>query len=171
MCAVTLAACGSGAQPAAPPLKLSVTSPADGGQTFEPEVQVRGSVGPGASSVLVAGKRITVHRGSFAAWVPVAAGTNVIDVLAGAPSAATAMTVVRVYRQLPVAVPDVGGQDPDTAAQQLTETRLRPQLQRSDGDGGFFGSLLPEQVCSIDPPAGSLVRPGSQVTLHVARFC
>jgi hypothetical protein len=148
-----------------------VTSPADGGRTLDPEVQVRGSVGPGAASVLVAGKPVPVRRGSFTAWVPVAAGTNVIDVIAGAPRAADAMTVVRVYRQLPVAVPDVGGEDPSLAARQLVRAGLRPRLQGGDG---FFQSLLPfvsKQVCFTEPAAGSLLRPGSAVTLQIARFC
>jgi hypothetical protein len=121
--------------------------------------------------VLVAGKPVAVRRGSFTAVVPVAAGTNVIDVLAGSPRAADAMAVVRVYRQLPVAVPDVGGQDPSVAVRQLSRAGLRPRLQ---GGGGFFQSLLPfvsKQVCSTDPPAGSLLPPGSAVTLQIARFC
>jgi PASTA domain len=132
---------------------------------------VRGSVGPGSASVLVAGERVAVHRGRFSAWVPIAAGTNVIDVLAGASHAADAMTAVRVYRQLPVAVPDVTGQDPDSAANQLDRAGLRPQLE---GGGGFFQSLLPfvsERVCSTDPAPGSLLAPGSSVTLQIARFC
>jgi Glucodextranase, domain B/PASTA domain len=166
-----LAACASSTTPAPPPLKLRVSSPADGGGTLEPEVRVRGSVGPGAARVLVAGKPVAVRRGSFTALVPVAAGTNVIDVLAGAPRAADAMTIVRVYRQLPVAVPQVAGQDPDVAARQLSQAGLRPRLQ---GGGGFFQSLLPfvsKQVCSTDPRAGSLLSPGSAVTLRIARFC
>jgi rhodanese-related sulfurtransferase len=167
-----LTACGSSTRPALPPLHLSVSSPVDGGRTLESEVQVRGSVGPGAASVLVSGKAVAVRHGSFSAWVPIAAGTNLIDVLAGAPRAADAMTVVRVYRQLPVAVPDVTGQDSDTAARQLVQAGLRPRLQ--DTDGGFFQSLLPfvsKQVCSSDPPPASLLPPGSPVTLQIARFC
>ncbi len=132
---------------------------------------MRGSVGPGAASVLVAGKPVPIRGGSFTAWVPVAAGTNVIDVLAGAPRAAGAMTVVRVYRQLPVAVPDVGGEDPTVAARQLANAGLHPRLQ---GGSGFLQSLLPfvsKQVCSTDPAAGSLLPPGSAVTLQISRFC
>jgi hypothetical protein len=171
LCAFMLAACGSSTRPAPPPLNLSVTSPADGGRTLAPEVQVRGLVGPGAATVLVAGKRVGVRRGSFSAWVPVSAGTNVIDVLAGAPRALGAMTAVRVYRQIPVAVPDLAGQDPALAARQLSRAGLRPRLQ---GGGNFFQSLLPfvsKQVCSTDPPAGSLLPPGTAITLQIARFC
>lgn len=171
VCVLMLAACGTSTQPPAPPLRLDVTSPTDGGRTLAPEVQVRGSVGPGAASVLVAGKRVGVRRGSFSTWVPVAAGTNVIDVLAGAPRAAGAMTAVRVYRQLPVAVPDLSGADPTAAARQLSRAGLRPRLQ---GGGNFFQSLLPfvsKQVCSTDPPAGSLLPPGTAITLQIARFC
>ncbi len=170
-CAVLLAACGSTTRPAPPPLRLSVTSPADGGRTLASQVLVRGTVGPGAPDVLVSGKRAAVRAGSFSTWVSVSAGTNVIDVIAGAPRAADAMTVVRVYRQLPVAVPDVSGQDPDAAARELTRAGLRPRLQ---GGGGFFQSLLPfvsKQVCSTDPAAGSSLPPGSAVTLQIARIC
>jgi beta-lactam-binding protein with PASTA domain len=81
------------------------------------------------------------------------------------------MAVVRVYRQLAVAVPDEVGQDPAVAARELSQVGLRPRLQ---GDSGFFQSLLPfvsEQVCSTDPPAGSLLPPRSAVTLQIARFC
>jgi Glucodextranase, domain B/PASTA domain len=170
-CVLALAACGSAAPPAPPAPPLSVTSPVDGGKTLASEVLVRGSVGSGAGSVLVAGRPATVRAGSFSAWVPIAPGANVIDVLAGVPRAADAMTLVRVYRVMPATVPDVTSEDPGTAARDLAGVGLRAQVQ---GSGGFFQSLLPfmsQQVCAIDPPAGSQLAPGSWVTLQVARIC
>lgn len=170
-CAVAVAACGSTARPAPPAPPLSVTSPVDGGRTLASEVLVRGSVGSGAGSVLVAGRPATVRAGSFSAWVPVAPGANVIDVLADVPRAADAMTLVRVYREMPVTVPNVTGEDPGAAVHQLAGAGLRPQMQ---GGGGFFQSLLPfvsQQVCATDPRAGSPLPPGSRVTLQIARIC
>ncbi len=170
-CAILLAACGSSARPAPPPVRLSVERPADGTTTLSAQVLVRGTVGPGTPTVLVAGRPATVRDGSFSAWVPVAAGANVIDVLAGAPRAAAAMSVLRVHRELPVAVPDVTGADPSAAARALGRAGLRARVR---GAGGFFQSLLPfvsKQVCSTDPPAGSSLAPGSAVTLVIARIC
>lgn len=170
VCAAVIGGCGSAAQPAAPPVRLSVDSPADGTTTLGSQVVVSGTVAPGAATVLVAGQQVAVSGGSFSARVPVRPGANVIDVLAGAPRAPAAMSAVRVYRLLPVAVPAVEGQSSSTAVTTLTRLGLRPRVHDV---GGFLQSLLPmsEQVCSTDPPAGQLLAPGSAVQLQVAVFC
>jgi len=102
--------------------------------------------------------------------VPIRPGVNVIDVLAGAPHAAGAMTAVRVYRQVTVGVPDVTGEDPSSASTQLTARGLRARIVNV---GGFFQSLIPasSQVCQTVPPPGRAVAPGTPVQVQVAKIC
>jgi hypothetical protein len=166
-----VAACGSTPRPPAPPVRLSIAGPADGTTTLSAQVLVRGTVAPSVASVLVGGKPAGVSAGSFSTWVKVAPGTNVIDVLAGAPHARDAMSAVRVYRELPVRLPDVSGESASDAARTLRRLGLRAQIQ--DG-GGFFQSLLPfvaKSVCATRPAAQSMLAPGSTVTLQIGRFC
>jgi hypothetical protein len=134
-------------------------------------VLVRGTVAPAPASVLVGGKPASVNAGGFSAWVNVAPGMNVIDVLAGAAHAQDAMSAVRVYRELPVSVPAVGGKSAADAARTLRQLGLRARVE---GGGGFFQSLLPfvsKRVCSTRPPVGTALAPGSTVTLQIARIC
>ncbi len=144
--------------------------PRDGSTTLATQVSVTGTVTPGTASVLVVGRSVATQRGSFTVRVPLRAGTNVLDVLAGAPGEQAAMTAVRVYREIAVAVPPLGGQDPTAAAQRLQLLGLRPQVENV---GGFFEVLIPSsaQVCSTSPSAGARLAPGSQVKLEVAKLC
>jgi len=164
-----LAACG-GAARTPPPVQLSLDSPGDGSTTLSSEVVVSGRVSPGAASVLVGGRSVPVLGGSFSTQVAVRPGSNVIDVLAGAPRARPAMSAVRIYRQILVAVPDLTGDSPSTASASLSSLGLSPSVQNV---GGWVQSLIPAplQVCRMDPPAGRQLVPGSTVWLEVAKVC
>lgn len=170
--ALSLAACGSASRPAPPPLRLTIDSPSDGATTLARQVLVRGRVAPPseAATVLVAGRPVAASAGSFSVRVAVRPGSNVIDVLAGAPRARAAMSAVRVYRELPVTMPNLDGQSAPTAAADLRRLGLKPQV--SD-QSGFFQSLLPlsKQVCATEPPAGQALAPGSYVSVEIAKIC
>jgi beta-lactam-binding protein with PASTA domain len=171
LCAgLAVAACGSVAIRPAPPVRLSVERPTDRASTLAGAVAVRGTVSPAQATVLVAGRPATVHRGRFSARVSLVPGMNVIDIVAGASHATGATTALRLYREMPVTVPDVTGMDPARAAAQLTHSGLRVKVL--DG-GGFFESLIPtsKQVCGISPAPGRSLAPGSQVQVQVAKLC
>jgi hypothetical protein len=172
LAALPVAACGSVSRPVPPPLRLTIESPRDGARTLARQVLVRGRVAPssGAATVLVAGRRIEVSAGSFSVPVAVRPGSNVIDVLAGAPRARPAMSAVRIYRELPVTMPDLAGQSAPVATADLRRLGLKPRV--SD-QGGFFQSLLPlsKHVCATVPPAGRALAPGSYVSVEIAKVC
>jgi Glucodextranase, domain B/PASTA domain len=150
---------------------VSLVLPADGTTTLAPTVLVRGTVvSPSLATVLVAGRRARVSGATFSAQVPIAPGSNVIDVLAGARGANAAMSAVRVYRELPVNVPDVTGQSISAATEQLRRLGLSAKVY---DETNFFQRLLPisTQVCTMDPPAATAVAPGSAVALEVAKVC
>jgi|SRR5579884_1225456 len=165
-----LAGCGRASKPAPAPLRLTIDSPLAGATTLAPQVLVRGTVSSRTAAVLVGGRAAAVRGGSFGAWVSLRPGSNLIDVLAGAPHARAAMSAVRVYRELPVTVPDVSGQSSTSAGAALRRLGLRPQVTV---EGGFFQSLLPlsRHVCATQPPAGRLLAPGSTVAVRVAKVC
>jgi hypothetical protein len=167
---LVVAGCGSESRPAPPPLRLTIASPLDGSTTLAGQVIVRGMVSSRAATVLVAGRPAPVSGGSFSARVAIAPGSNVIDVLAGSPRAQAAMRAVRVYRELPVTMPDVTGRSAPAASAALRRLGLRPQV--SD-EGGFFQSLLPlsKHVCATRPPAGEELAPGSYVSVQIAKVC
>lgn len=168
-CLALIVACGATARPA-PPVSLTVYGPGDGATTLAGEVSVSGTVTPATASVLVGGQAARVQRGSFSVNVPVRPGTNVIDVLAGAPRAQGAMSAVRVYRQLPVAVPDLGGASPSAAAARLARFGLKPQVHDV---GGFWQALIPasSHVCQTVPPRGRLLAPGTAIEVQTAKIC
>jgi uncharacterized lipoprotein YbaY len=169
-CVAALAACGSTTRPATPPVRLTIASPQDGTTTLAGQVLVRGTVAPAAATVLVGGRQASVSGGSFSARVALQPGSNVIDVLAGAPWAPAAMSALRVYRELPVAIPKLDGSSVATARAALRRLGLSAQVHES---GGFFQSLLPlsKHVCATEPPAGRLLAPGSTVVLQIAKVC
>lgn len=164
-----LAGCGGSAKPP-PPVQLTINSPTDGTRTLAAQVSVTGTVSPAVATVLVAGKPVTVSEGSFTATVPVNPGSNVLDVLASAPRAAGAMTAVRVYRQVLITIPSLGGDSPAQATAELTGIGLAPKVQQG---GGFLEPLIPgsPQVCQTYPAAGRAVMPGSTVQVEIAKLC
>ncbi len=169
-CVAAIAGCGGSARPARPPVQLTVETPSTSSTTLASEVTVTGRVSPGTATVLVAGDRVAVSGGSFTARVPVRPGANVVDVLAGSAQAQDAMTAVRVYREVPVAIPNLSGQDPSDAIAALSALGLASNVQQA---GGLLQSLIPvsAEVCGTEPPPGRLVAPGSAVTVQVAKLC
>lgn len=151
-------------------MRLSVDGPSDRATTLDGSVSVTGTVAPAGATVLVAGQAARVQAGMFWASVPIRPGTNVIDVLAGAPDASPAVAAVRVYRELPVSVPRLGGDSPAAAVAALGKLGLQAKVVDV---GGFLQSLIPTstQVCQTSPSAGADLAPGGQVQVQVAKLC
>lgn len=168
------AGCGGDEEPraarAAVPVKLDVNAPADLTVVRAEVVEVRGTVSPDGASVQVLGKAAHVSGGSFSTDVPLAAGTNVIDVMATAQGREPAMTAVRVTREVPVEVPDFGRMDVDEARQRADDAGLKLAVEER---GGLLEDILPGElgVCDQEPPAGSDVRRGTTVRVLVAKSC
>lgn len=169
---VGLAGCGEAAEPEAalPGVRLAVLSPRDTETTTSTSMTVTGTVRPAGATVLVDGEEADVSGGRFSHTVTLDGGTNIIDVEAGAPRRPAAMTAVRVVRQVPVEIPDVSGEDPDTAEQRLRGLGFEVEQERG---GGLLDDLLGGDpgVCGSDPEAGDRALPGSTVTLDVRRNC
>jgi hypothetical protein len=165
-----LSGCGATTKPSTP-LRLQLTSPADGADVTSTSVLVSGTVTPTtAANVFVLGQSVAVSHGAFTARVQLQPGTNIIDVLAGAPHAVAAMAAVRVYRQVEVTIPALAGQSPSAATRALRGAGLVPRIQN---DSQLFDFLLPNPplVCNSTPPAGRSVPPGTAVTLSVSKTC
>jgi hypothetical protein len=170
-CAAALVGCGGSSHSQAPPrVRLQVTSPSDGSQVHTSSVTISGSVKPAGATVLVLGRAVSVAHGAFSAQVPLTPGVNIVDVLAGAPRARSAMNAVRVIRQVYVQVPDLGGAGVSDAQDQLTALGLVAHVVKNES---FFSILLPESdaVCGTSPPANAHVAPGSTVTVTVSKTC
>jgi PASTA domain/Glucodextranase, domain B len=174
--AVVLVAEGCGGEEPrnAPRLKavtLQVTEPGDTAVVRGDVVDVRGSVEPSDAAVQVLGQGAQVSAGgSFTVSVPLRAGANVIDVIATARGREPSMTAVRVTREMPVEVPDLGGMNVDEVQARLDEVGLRAEVEEA---GGLLEELLPgePEVCEQEPEAGSEVRPGSTVQVYVSKSC
>jgi hypothetical protein len=174
VCSLPLASCGGGSDaPSGPPVRLAITDPADLGTVRDATVDVRGTVRPAGASVSVAGHRADVSGGTFHARVDLAAGVNVIDVLASDGDARPATTAVRVRRVMTVDVPDVVDLDPDAARKQLEGAGLKVDTQRADGGGDFIDQILggKPKVCETSPGAGETVDAGTTVQVIVSRNC
>jgi hypothetical protein len=173
-CALPLASCGGGSDaPSAPPVRITVTDPADLGTVRDGSVDIRGTVRPASASVTVRGERAEVSGGTFHARVDLAAGVNVIDVLASDGDARPATTAVRVRRIVTVDVPDVAGLSPADARKQLQGAGLKVDTQGNAGGGDFLDQLLggKPKACETSPAAGETVDAGSTVQLIVSRSC
>jgi hypothetical protein len=166
------AGCGGADRPATPrrAVQLSVVAPGDAATVDADEVELRGRVAPSTATVTVLGREVEVSGGSFSTTVSLEEGANLIDVAASAPGRRPASTALRVVRQVPVEIPDVEGDEPEAAVEALEGLGLDVRLRRG---GGLLDSLLPGDVgvCSTDPDAGTKVRPGSAVTVEVAKVC
>jgi hypothetical protein len=170
-CAALLAACGTAAPPPQRPIALQIAAPADGVRVSSTTIRVSGTVSPAGVTLTVLGRPVPVRHGTFSTRVPLLPGTNIIDVLAGAPNSRAAMTAVRVVRYVVVAIPDLGGESASQASDALTAIGLVPRVHTSPG--GFFDFLLPisPQVCSTTPNSGRSVPLGTTVTVNVAKVC
>jgi hypothetical protein len=165
---------GGGGEPraarAAEPVALLVSAPVDMAVVRADAVDVRGSVEPAGAVVRVAGERADVSDGAYTATVALEPGVNVIDVMATARGREPAMTAFRVTRELPVAVPDLGGLEVPDAQEEVAAAGL--ELEVEEG-GGLLDELLSGEpvVCEQEPEAGEEVRRGSTVEVLVSRAC
>jgi hypothetical protein len=163
--------CGGSDGPAPAPVRLDVVSPDDSAIVRAASIELRGTVRPSSAVVTVRGKRATVSgEGTFHTTVKLAAGTNVIDVMASAGEARPALTAIRVRRRVSVTVPDIVGVLADEAKSQLSDLGLKAEVNDRDG---IFGRLLPGDptVCATQPSAGEEVDPGTTVDVEVSREC
>jgi hypothetical protein len=170
---VLLCACGSTAPrpPAAAPVQLRVSSPADQARIDTSATTISGTVSPRTARVLVVGRPVKPDAdGAFSTEVALTPGTNLIDVIASARHARPAMTSLRITRYVLISVPDVTGQSPKDAAAAIHNAGLTPQLHSS---GNPFGFLIPlrDQVCGQSPAGNSHVAPGSTVILDIGKVC
>jgi len=69
-----------------------------------------------------------------------------------------------------IAIPDLTGVTDEEAADRLSKLGLDVSL---DAVGGLFDELRSgaRGVCESEPPPGTLVEPGSSVTLKTAKRC
>jgi hypothetical protein len=169
--ALPLGGCGGADVPPPAPVRVHVDTPNDGAAVRSDAVEVRGTVRPASARVLVHGRQAEVSGGAFTVKVDLAAGVNVIDVLAGAGDARPMLTAVRVRRITTVAVPDVLGMSADDATARLRLAGLKADTQTRGGglfDGLFGGDPA---VCETNPVAGSEVTAGTTVEVTLARSC
>jgi hypothetical protein len=161
---------GERAQRAPLPVVLDVESPADGSVVRTEAVEVRGTVEPAGAAVRVLGREADVSGGTFSAQAALEPGANVVDVMATAKGRGPAMTAVRVTRELPVEVPDLGGLEVAEAQERVGEAGLELEVTHA---GGLFDELLPGEpaVCEQDPSPGAEVRRGTTVHVEVRRSC
>ena len=112
---------------------LDVMEPADEAVVRTDSVRVAGSIAPAGSAVRVNGSVAEVEGDEFVADVPLDPGANVIDVIASARGRAPALTAIRVTRELPVEVPDVGGLAVEEAESRLATRASGPSWTRTAG--------------------------------------
>jgi Glucodextranase, domain B/PASTA domain len=173
--AAALVGCGGDDEPRAArapdPVVLELSAPADTAVVREDAVDVSGVVEPAYAAVRVLGRAAQVSPGgTFTASVPLAPGANVIDVIGTARGRDSAMTAVRVTREMPVIVPDLGGLRVDDAQELLDPLGLELEVER---DGGFLEELMPgtPAVCDQDPEPGAEVRHGTTVGVAISKRC
>jgi hypothetical protein len=167
-----VAACGDDPAPRRkePQVRVELGSPSDGTTVRSETVEIRGTVQPAGAQVKVLDREVEVAGGSFSAEVPLEPGGNVIDVSAAARGRRPDFAAMRVVREVRLPVPDLTGRDADSAQEQLEGLGLKVD---TESGGGFFDPLLPgaPKVCHMRPRPGTLVLPGSDVTLWTARDC
>jgi hypothetical protein len=166
---LVLAGCGGDSKPG-PPVRLTIDSPSDLAVFHSAAAEVRGTVAPLGTTVMVEGRPAPVSQGRFSATVRLEPGTNVVDVFAGRNGSRPAMVAIRLKREVDVRVPELGGATPSDAEDALAGLGLQADVKKA---GGVIELLLPQdaRVCDTDPSAGSLVAPGTTVTVHVAKLC
>ena len=165
-----LAGCGGQTTKAGPPVRLSIDSPSDLAVLHDSSVTLTGTVSPPGATVRVEGRAVRVAGGRFSTTIGLDPGTNLVDVMAGRKGSVPAMVALRLRREVDVRVPELGGATPSDAQDALAGLGLEADVKKSSG---IIELLLPEdaRVCDTDPPAGSLVPPGTTVTVHVAKLC
>jgi hypothetical protein len=169
---LTLAACGDDDRPPPDPpaVRLTITSPSDAAVVKQDTMELTGRVSPARASVKVKGEPTPVTGGTFSTMVELEEGSNVIDVSASMPGRSSAFAALRVTHDPRVSIPDLVGVPDEEAADQLTDLGLDPTRES-------VGSLFDEfrsgerRVCASEPAAGTLVDPGTEVVLLVAKDC
>lgn len=162
-----------------PRTQLRVQTPSPVAMSREASVAVRGTA-PTATRVRIGGTAATVAGGAFSAVVPLAVGSNSLDVVAYAPDGAPALVNVTVYRDVP---PETyllsGGGDRGVAALtaqplvngarlRVTGTVLGQVLESPSGRTCQLvveSRACPSGRCTtwIDLPEGAQVVSGAQV--------
>ena len=169
---LALAGCGGDDRPRPDPpaVRLTIEAPGDTATVKQDTVELRGRVQPARAAVEVQGEAAAVSNGAFSKTVQLEQGVNVIDVSATMPGRSSAFAALRVTYDPRVTVPDLAGTVDDEAASKLEALGLEVEL---DAVGGLFDELRsgPRRVCESDPPAGTVVDPGSTVTLKTAKGC
>jgi hypothetical protein len=172
--AAVVAGCGGDggerAQRAPLAVALTLNAPDDGSVVRTETVAISGTVEPAGATVRVLGREADVIGGSFTAEVSLDPGANVIDVMATARGRGPAMTAVRVTRELPVEVPDLGGLEVAEAQERVADAGLELEV---NGDGGLIDELLPGEpsVCDQEPSPGEEVRRGTTVRVEIGPLC
>jgi hypothetical protein len=170
--ALGVAGCGGDDRPPPDPpvVRLTISAPNDGSTVKADSVEIAGRVSPARAAVLVLGEPAVVSGGGFTAKVPLEEGANVIDVAATMPGRSAAFAALRVTYDPRVAIPDLKGVGDDEAADRLSALGLDPSREAV---GGLFDELRSgeRRVCDSDPPSGTLVEPGADVTLRTAKRC
>ena len=147
-----------------------MTVPQDGATVRAETVAVEGTVQPAGARVQVLGKDVGVEGGRWHAEVPLEPGANLVDVAASADGRRPAFASLRIVLEVRVTVPDVTGDDADSAQDQLEGLGLkvvdggRRRLPRPAAPGRSRRLL-------DQPEPGTQVLPGTDVTLAVARDC
>jgi hypothetical protein len=169
---LALVGCGGDDRPPADPpaVRLTITSPNDAAVVKEDTMELSGRVSPGRASVTVQGHPATVTGGRFSTTVELEEGANVIDVAASMPGRSSAFAALRVTHDPRVSIPDLVGVQDEEAADRLTDLGLEPS---SENVGSLFDEFRSgeRRVCASEPAPGTLVDPGSEVTLLVAKAC
>jgi hypothetical protein len=167
-----MAGCGGDDKPPPDPatVRLSIASPSDSSTVRDDRVELTGSVSPARAAVEVLGHAAAVENGSFSATVPLQEGTNVIDVSATMPGRSAAFAALRVTYDPRVTIPNLTGVVDDDASSRLSKLGLDPSLEAVGGLLDEFRSGA-RRVCETDPPAGTTVDPGSDVTVKTAKRC
>ena len=167
-----IAGCGGDDKPPPDPpsVRLSISSPSDASTVREDTVKLTGTVQPARAAVEVLGHSATNTHGTFSATVPLEEGVNVIDVSASMPGRSSAFAALRVTYDPRVTIPDLAGEVDEDAADEITKLGLDPSL---DSVGGLLDEFRsgPRRVCESDPPAGTVVDPGTDVVLKTAKRC
>ena len=168
---VVLAGCGDDKPPPDPAaVRLSISSPQDSSTVREDTVELTGTVQPARAAVEVLGHAAAVSGGTFSATVPLQEGVNVIDVSASMPGRSPAFAALRVNYDPRVTIPDLTHAVDDDAAKQLGKLGLEPTLEAVGGLLDEFRSGA-RRVCETDPPAGTVVDPGTEVVVKTAKRC
>jgi hypothetical protein len=156
--------------PDPPAVRLNISAPDDASTVRDDSVELTGTVQPARAAVEVLGHAAANSGGTFSATVPLEEGVNVIDVSATMPGRSSAFAALRVTYDPRVTIPDLTHAVDGDAADRLTKLGLDPSL---DAVGGLLDEFRSgaRRVCESDPPAGTLVDPGSKVTLKTAKRC